>query len=451
VSKTQSQPRRPRTDIAIPETLRKLFPTALILQFAKVSGAFARLRVIRPVEFFWTLVLGFGVGRARSLAGLRRMYERSTGHTIEESSFYDRFTPKLVKMLKLAVDRALRECVGVGRSLVGPLAAFRDVLLTDSTVIRLHALLAKAFPGSRTNHSKAALKAHAIISVTGAGKQSVKITSGRRHDGPVLRAGQWLAERLLIFDLGYFNYQLFSCIRRNRGYFLSRLKAHANPVIVAINRVHRGRAIDLIGRKLREVVARLERDILDITVEVQFPRRRYRGKRSSARELVRIVGIRDEQSGEHHLYMTNVPVEKLAAEDIRAVYALRWEIELLWKELKLYYRIEDMPSRKQHVVECLLFVALLTLVVSRKLQALIRKALGEKARRVTNHRWAALFTSLAADLLLIVLRPVRELTAIVRRVVATFLHEATDPNVKRRSLLEQVEHGTHAYRSRQPV
>ncbi len=34
----------------------------------------------------------------------------------------------------------------MARGLEGPLAAFRDVILTDSTVIRLHDLLEKRFP-----------------------------------------------------------------------------------------------------------------------------------------------------------------------------------------------------------------------------------------------------------------------------------------------------------------
>jgi hypothetical protein len=104
--------------------------------------------------------------------------------TIEESSFYKRFSPGLVRLLKMLLSRAFEECIGVGRSLKGPLAAFKDVILTDSTVIRLHALLEKRFPACRTNHTRAALKAHAIMSVRGVGEHSIKVTAGRAHDDP---------------------------------------------------------------------------------------------------------------------------------------------------------------------------------------------------------------------------------------------------------------------------
>ena len=426
-------------------TLRKLFPSTWITSTAREAGAVVRERKVDIVSFFWTLVLGFGVGRSRTLASLRRAYQKTTGQTIEESSFYDRFTEGLVGLLKRAVVQALGSTIGVGRALRGPLAAFRDVVLTDSTVVRLHDLLAKAFPACRTNHTKAALKAHVIVSVRGAGKQSVKITAERAHDGPVFLVGQWVKDHLLIFDLGYFRYQLFACITRNGGYFLSRLKAHANPRIVAMNRRHRGRAVSVVGERLRTVTDRLKRGVLDVWVEVEFPHRQYAGRVHRATQRLRVVGIR--QGAGHHFYITNIPPEKLAAEDIRATYALRWEIELLFKELKSHYRLEDLPSGKRPVVEALLHAAILTLVVSRRLLALVRERLGALAERVPTQRWAALLQSVAQEILLALVAPMRETERLVARISDTLLHEAVDPNRTRLPLLRAVEERAHRYRA----
>jgi len=433
--------------IPLRETLRKLFPSTALVALARASGAVQRLRKVDPVALFWTVVLGFGVGRTRTLAGLRRGYEKSTGQSIEESSFYGRFSAGFAKMLKLAVAEALQVSLGINRALRGPLAAFRDVILTDSTVVRLHELLASAFPACRTNHTKAALKAHVIVSVRGSGKQSVKITSERAHDGPVLTVGKWVKDHLLIFDLGYFRYQLFSCITRNGGFFLSRLKGNANPTIVAVNRAHRGRAVPVVGEKLRDVVGRLQREVFDVMVEVCFQRRRYAGRTRQATQQLRVVGLRDPNTGVHHLYVTNVPPDKLAAEDIRAIYAARWQIELLFKELKHHYRLEDMPSAKRSVVEALLHAAILTLIASRRLLALVRSVLGERGARVPNQRWAAVLESVAQELLVIVLLPPRKTRDLVQRVTRTLLHEAVDPNKARPPLLVAVESRTHRYRS----
>jgi putative transposase len=438
-----------RKDIPVRQALRKLFPSSWLIREARATGAVQRQRRIDPVAFFWTLILGASMGPARSLAGLRRSYERTTGQTIEESSFYDRFNPRLVAFLKRAMAKALESSLGVDRVLRGPLAAFRDVLLTDSTVIRLHDMLANTFPACRTNHTQAALKAHVILSVTGAGRQSVKVTSERAHDGPVLKVGPWVKERLFLFDLGYFRYQLFACITRNGGYFLSRLKGNANPTIVAVNRTHRGRAIPVVGEKLRDVADKMKREILDVMVEVSFYRRSYADVAKRDRQIVRVIGVRNAETNALHLYVTNVPPDKLTAADVQMVYALRWEIELVFKELKQNYRIDDMPTRKKVVVEALLYAAIITLVVSRRLLALVRSAvLAQYENRLPVRRWAAVLGAIMGDILLLAVRPPREIKELRRRVARTLRHEAIDPNKTRQSLLNAVENRTHRYRTR---
>src|ERR1700689_2458295 len=113
-----------KKSLPIRETLRKLFPRVFLLTLARSSGAVRRLRQVDPAALFWAVVLGFGVGKERTIASLRRGYEKSTGQGIEESSFYDRFNAGFAAMLKSAAGHALTEFIGVGRPLRGPLEGF---------------------------------------------------------------------------------------------------------------------------------------------------------------------------------------------------------------------------------------------------------------------------------------------------------------------------------------
>lgn len=425
----------------IQTALRKVLPETLVNTMARDTGAVKRQGKVKIYTFVWNLVLGFACGDKRTLAALRRSYERAAGHTIEESAFYKRFTPELAALLKGLLAQSFKGLVGASRALQGVLAQFRDVMLTDSTAVRLHELLAKKFPACRTNHTKAALKAHVVLSVRGVGGASIKVTPERDHDGPVFKVGPWVKDRLLLFDLGYFRYQLFDCIRRNRGFFLTRLKKNANPLIVGVNRVHRGRAVDLVGKRLRDVIDRLDREVLDVDVEVEFSHRVYAGRVRRARQRLRIVGLRDSESGEYHLYVTNLPADRLLAEDVGIVYSLRWQIELLFKELKTYFRLEDMPSSKAVIVEALLYAALLTLVASRRVLDVVRKHLRDTADRVPAMRWAAIFISVAHELLLVVTRRTVSSRRALRDVARLMFYEALDPNRKRHGLLRAVETG----------
>ncbi len=436
-----------KASILFRRSLRKLFPNTVLRGWARETGALCRRRKVDPVELFWVLTLGFGLGRDRTLAGLRRSYEKATGKTLAPSSFYKRFTPGLTEMMRLAVVRALEVGTGTERALSGPLANFRDILITDGTVIRLHKLLASRFPATRTNVTEAAAKMHVLMSVARAGKGTVKITSERASEGRMLRIGPWVEGKLLMFDLGYFCYRLFSRIDRNAGFYLSRLKANANPRIVALNRKVRGNSVPLVGWRLRDATLDLvQREVIDVQVEMRFKRRRYRGAARKDCEIVRVIGIRDPSGKGYRFYVTNVAPEALAAEDVTAVYAARWEIELLFKQWKRHYRVEDLPSSKEHIVEALLYASLLTFVVSGRLAEEVRQRLGAKASRLRGQRWAAVFESVAQELLVIAVRPPRETKLIEQRVTSMLIREAVDPNAKRKGLIGSVEAREHRYR-----
>lgn len=437
--------RRARTRRRLGEIRRRLkrrLPDARIRKAAAETGWVKRVRKIRPEAFVWSLILGFAGHTERTIATLRRELERASGIEVVPSAFYDRFTEPLVRCLALLVGELIEKVMeSTSRTLAGPLRHFKDVVVTDSSVIRLHDFLAKHFPGSRTNHSKAALKLHVVMSVLGAGPRSFKVTSGRVNDGKTFSVGPWIAGRLLLFDLGYYSFRLFSNIRRNRGFFVSRLKANANPVIVAAHRSWRGRSVQVVGKRLQDVLPLLQRDILDIEVEVAFKRRSYRGQAAQATERFRVAGVRDDVTGEYHLYITNLPVETFDAETVARIYKARWTIELLFKTLKSDFAAEDMPSQKPAVVQALLYASILTWLVSQELLALVRERLKSEARRVTSRRWSRLLHECASDLLRLLVGPPgqRQLAALLERLL---LHEAPDPHRRRRSLLEEVETGS---------
>ncbi len=83
-----------RQSTRVRETLKSLFSDQRLNALAKATGFVKRQRKVKAVSFFWTLVLGFGTGSARSISGLRRAYQRSTGMTLVPSAFYDRFNAR---------------------------------------------------------------------------------------------------------------------------------------------------------------------------------------------------------------------------------------------------------------------------------------------------------------------------------------------------------------------
>ncbi len=114
-----------RQSIGIHRELAGLIPTRQLNFLARLSGLVQRRRKVDPMALFWTVVSGFGAGRERTLAGLRRAYQQSTG----------------------------------------------------ATLVKLHDLLKQCYPACRTNHARAAAKLHLVMSVKGKGSRSVKLTA----------------------------------------------------------------------------------------------------------------------------------------------------------------------------------------------------------------------------------------------------------------------------------
>ena len=418
----------------VESVLTKLFPEAWLRKTGRDAGAQTRQRKVDLVAFFWTLVLGFGVAKERTLACLRRTYENRTSTTIEESSFYDRFTPGVAKWLRGIVGEALGRVATDSRSLSATLSGFRDLLLIDSTVIRLHELLKGAYGACRTNHTQAAAKLHVVMSVTAASPARVRLTPERTNDrSPWRRVGGWVKDCLLLFDLGYFGYALFTRIDENGGFFISRLKTNVNARIVAVNRKWRGQSKNVVGIRLRDALVGLQRQVLDVMVEVAFERRVYRGVRRQDSRTFRVVGVYDEGTHEYHLYMTNILVDRLEGQEVAETYRLRWQIELLFKELKTHYRLDQMPSSKAHVVEALLFAAILTLIASHALLEAVRARL-PRGRSIPPLRWAAVFDALAPVILVAILSSVARGRK-PRDPWLILLSQATDPNLSRPSAL----------------
>lgn len=70
-----------------------MFPRKWLREKARATGFVIRERKIRVEAFFWVLILSYGTVMRRTLASLKRGYEKESGQTLSDSSWYDRFTP----------------------------------------------------------------------------------------------------------------------------------------------------------------------------------------------------------------------------------------------------------------------------------------------------------------------------------------------------------------------
>ena len=298
-------------------------------------------------------------------------------------------TPALAEYLRDLVEFGLDE-VAVPHTVTEEFERFRDVMISDGTIVRLHEFLSDEFKARKED--KAGARLHLGHNVTDQTIDQFSITDEKAHDSTEFDTGSWLEGRLALLDLAYFKYRRFALIDENDGYFVSRLKESANPVITEELREWRGDAIPLEGKQIFDVVDNLQRKYIDVEVEVEFDRRPYAGEQSRDTKTFRVVGVRNEDADDYHLYITNLTREEFSPEDIATMYQSRWAVELLFRELKTQYELDEFNTTKPHIVEILVYAALLSLVVSRELLSLVIEHAEDDAV-FPPERWAATFRS----------------------------------------------------------
>ena len=176
------------------------------------------------------------------------------------------------------MPHALAEFVrGFGRKLDPKPVAFEDIVIKGSSVVRFPAGLLTRWPGTRIRCDVAGVKVDTPVSVRGNGPKTLALVGERTADIQLLKIGAWGRNRNLLFDLGSCARRLFVKSAERGGILVSRRKESADPLFVRSLLAHPGRAIDLDGERLSEMLPRLQSTILDAEVELSFQRRVYVG------------------------------------------------------------------------------------------------------------------------------------------------------------------------------
>ncbi|WP_331232305.1 transposase [Natronorarus salvus] len=191
----------------------------------------------------------------------------------------------------------------------------------------------------------------------------------------------------------------------------------------------------------------LYQDVIDVGGEVQLKRRVFNGTASCAVETSRVVGVWITEEQRYQLYIMNLPTEEYRAPDIAKFYQARWEIELLFRELKRVYGLDEIIFSKPDVVVAQILIGLYSLVVSRNLLELFIEIIEQHQIDSSNddvdassllpkERWARVFSRQSDRILC---RVARRLGYDPPSLGKSLLDNALDPNAHRALLSERVQ------------
>ena len=124
---------------------------------------------------------------------------------------------------------------------------------------------------------------------------------------------------------------------------------------------------------LRMMLEQLERQTLDLWVEL--------GSGKTKLEC-RVVGTRDQEN-KWRLYVTNLGCEQFEACEVVELYRVRWQVELLFKQLKSQGYLDSLEGKTEATVKLQMYAILMGYAMCGELMNEVRRRIDERQASMT--------------------------------------------------------------------
>lgn len=325
---------------------------------ARETQFLQRLRKIRPADLALALVSSLSAFDPRTITELHDHFMTLCEVEVDYKAFYKRlnrdsfvtfFSSLFERWLNLFLTRMIEPIPD------HKLAAFDDIWLQDGSSISLRDTLADIFPGRFTRYAPAAIEIHATQSLLSDNLISLSVAPDTVGERDFLPEPQELSGLLLLQDCGYQDLERAADVAAAGGDVLSRAKNNLNPTIVSLKLDDRF-IHEVEGRKLKDCRWMCEGHHVDLI---------GRWKKGMWEIDMRLVGIYDPDHERHLWLYTTLEASDWNVEELHTLYRLRWQVELLFKELKSCCELKGFGTSKAPIAEGLIWVALSSCILKR--------------------------------------------------------------------------------------
>lgn len=228
----------------------------------------------------------------------------------------------------------------------------KRIFIIDSTTISLFKAIMKCVGRkSPDGKSKGGIKVHTVLNAYEEVPQLIHFTDAAAHDHTFLSKLTLQPHQIALFDKGYVDYKQYAKWTKERIFFVTRLKDNA------------------VYEQLEEI--EIPDDCADNYIKDEKIQIRYKDENNQQQLLTlpRVVYY-DKQKDRIFQFLTNI--FEMTAEQIGQLYKMRWQIELLFKQLKqnfpLKYFLGDNENAIKIQIWCTLIANLLFTIIRRNIK-----------------------------------------------------------------------------------
>jgi hypothetical protein len=218
---------------AVESALRRTFTATVVDELRKQTGYNPRQRSITAQRLMLVIVEAFLVGQTLGFTAMRALFVRRFGF-VRPCPFQKRFKHSAAAaFFRAALERMVASVIGsAGLSLSGPLAQFGDVRVYDGTGQRVPPRGRKALPGC--TRGKAGTKWMMGYSIKTGLLEHGACAAETASELPLWRklVPSFTAGVLYLFDLGFFERNLFDQAQDAGAHVLMRLKKTARVRVI---------------------------------------------------------------------------------------------------------------------------------------------------------------------------------------------------------------------------
>lgn len=229
----------------------------------------------------------------------------------------------------------------------------KQIEIFDSTTISLFKDILKCVGRNPENgKKKGGIKVHTVINVDERVPKLVWFTEAAKHDHILLDKLKMDANTIYVFDKGYNDYKAFKTFSENKTGFVTRIKDNAVYQTIQINEIE---------EHLHSGV--LEDEMIEITVKEN---------NIESKLNLRKVRFYDRVLKREFEFLTNL--FEMRADLVAAIYKLRWQIELLFKQLKQNFPLKYFLGDNENAIKIQIYCALIANLLMTVIQKTLKKS-----------------------------------------------------------------------------
>lgn len=395
----------------IAQELRRHFSPSQLEQLARQTGFVQRKSKYTAQDLVSLCVF---LNEDISITPLTRLCgQLDASHHLSMSAegLNQRFNSSAVAFLQALFSTLLQKKIMASSSLPCELNSYFDrIRILDSTVFQLPDLYANRYQGFGGSAHTAGMKIQLEYELKTGEFLQVDVGPGKNSDGLYGTKRAKIVEEndLCIRDLGYFCLNDFQEIEDRGAFYVSRLKLNVRVYEKneAIERFKDGKIKKASLYKEIDMEAMMNwlqpGEIVEIPEaylgrDKKFPTRLlvYKLTEEQTRKRLMIRAKNEKKKGITYkertkrldainIYITNIPEKYVKKEYIYDLYALRWQIEILFKTWKSIFHIDRCKPIKTERFECHVYGQLIAILLSSSLMFQMRKLLLIKKKKETS-------------------------------------------------------------------